>query len=168
VAGRFVAVLFTDVVNSTGLTEAMGDAEWSRVRARHHVLVRECLRAHDGDEVRALGDGFLSRFASPRAAVRCAVSIQQRLDDQREVSGFAPPVRIGVHAGEAVHDGDDVTGMVVNIASRVMGEASGGEILITEAVAEHLDGAVALEDRGLRTLRGISRPRHLLAVAWRE
>jgi class 3 adenylate cyclase len=76
-------------------------------------------------------------------------------------------VRIGVHAGDAVDDGQgDIIGRVVNLAARVTSEAEPGQILITEPVADHVDKDTKLEDRGLVMLRGISQPRHLLAVSW--
>ncbi|MEZ5144385.1 MAG: adenylate/guanylate cyclase domain-containing protein [Acidimicrobiales bacterium] len=107
------------------------------------------------------------RFASPDDAVRCAVAIQQRLAEQRAHDDDpVPSVRMGVHAGEAVHhDGDDLVGRVVNLASRVTDTAAADEILVTEPVADH-PADVALVDRGLRQLKGFDRPRHLLAVLW--
>lgn len=163
---RFVAVLFTDIANSTALTEALGDSEWSRVRTRHRDLLRDCFASHNGAEVGSQGDGFLARFDSPVDAVRCAIELQRRLDQQRGSAGFAPTVRMGVHSGDAVEEEGDLVGQVINLASRVMAEAGPGEILVTEPVAEHLDARFELEERGLRSLKGVSRPRHLLAVRW--
>jgi class 3 adenylate cyclase len=163
---RYVAVMFTDIANSTQLNELLGDPEWSRVRSRHRKLLQECFAAHAGAEVGSQGDGALARFAQPIDAVSCAIDIQRRLDHQREDAGFAPTVRIGVHAGDAVEDEGDLVGRVVNVAARVMTEAAPGEILVTESVAEHLDGRHEVEGRGLHTLKGVARPRHLLAVRW--
>ena len=161
-----VVVMFVDVVDSTRLTELIGDEEWSRIRARHRALLHGCYETHRGTEVSAQGDGFLARFTFPADAVRCAVEIQRRLRAQREGSGFAPAVRIGIHAGEAMEETGDLLGTVINMAARVMSEADAGEVLVTEAVADHLDGRFELDDRGLRTLKGLTRPRHLLAVCW--
>jgi class 3 adenylate cyclase len=160
--------MFIDVVDSTRLTEVMGDDEWSRIRSRCRALLRACYSAHRGTEVSAQGDGFLARFGSPADAVCCGIEIQRRLLDQREDAGFAPAVRIGVHAGEAVEEAGDLLGTVINMAARVMSEAQPAEVLITEAVADHLDGRFELEDRGLRTLKGLSRPRHLVSVSWTD
>lgn len=163
-----VVVMFSDVVDSTALTRAIGDDEWSRIRARHLALLRSCYEAHQGEEVSAKGDGFLVRFASPTDAARCAVEIQRRLQGQRDGDGFALKVRIGLHSGEAVVDSNDVLGTVVNLAARVMSEAAPGEVLVTETLADQLEARFEFEDRGLRTLKGFTQPRHLLAVRWAE
>jgi class 3 adenylate cyclase len=165
---QWVAVMFTDVVDSTTLTESLGDEEWTRVLSRHREFVRSCFRSRGGQEVGTQGDGCLARFSSPADAVSCAVDIQRQL---REVSddadGFPLSVRIGVHAGDAVDDGQgDIIGKVVNLAARVTSEAEPGQILVTEPVADHVDKDIKLEDCGLVMLRGISQPRHLLAVNW--
>jgi adenylate cyclase len=130
--------------------------------------VRSCFRSCGGVEVGTQGDGCLARFSSPVDAVQCAVDIQRQLRDVTEdADGFPLQVRIGVHAGDAVDDGEgDIIGRVVNLASRVTSEAQPGEILVTEPVADHVDKDTKLEDRGLVMMRGIAQPRHLLAVSW--
>lgn len=165
---QWVAVMFTDVVSSTRLTEELGDDEWTRVLSRHREFVRTCFGARGGKEVGTQGDGCLARFSSPADAVGCAVDIQRQLGEvTAEAGNFPLEVRIGVHAGDAVEDTDgDLIGRVVNVAARVTSEAEPGEILVTEPVADHVDSDVKLEDRGLVMLRGVSQPRHLLAVSW--
>ncbi len=163
---RWVTVMFTDLVGSTSLTEAVGDEEWSRFLARHRALVRSAFLERGGTEVGTQGDGLLARFGSPADAVLCAIDIQRRIEEERVSGTLVPRLRIGVHAGEAVESEGDIVGRVVNLASRVTSEASPGEILITEPVADQLVGRIELEDRGLRALRGVSQPRHLLAVRW--
>ncbi len=165
-ARSFVAAMFVDVVGSTELNEAMGDEAWSRVRDRYRELVRECLDSCGGSEVSVAGDGVLARFDHPAAAVRCAIAVQRRLEDRRGEAGFAPTVRIGIHSGDVVDDGDDVIGAVVNLASRVTSAAGPSEIFVTEHVADHLGASPVTEDRGLHTLKGVAQPRHLLAVPW--
>jgi class 3 adenylate cyclase len=167
-ARRQVVAMFIDVVDSTRLTEVIGDEEWSRIRSRCRTLLHSCYVANGGAEVSAHGDGFLARFGSSCDAVRCGIEVQRRLRDQREDTGFAPNVRIGLHAGEAVEETGDLLGTVINMAARVTTEAQPAEVLITEAVADQLDGRFELEDRGLRTLKGLSRPRHLVAVRWAD
>lgn len=165
----WVAVLFTDIVDSTSLNEALGDDAWASVLADHRALVRRAVADHDGREVGTQGDGFLLRFSVPDDAVRCAVAIQEQLARLRagDDGPYVPAVRMGVHAGEAVHhDGDDLVGRVVNLAARVTDAANADEILLTEPVADHLGGDLVLVDRGLRQLKGFDRPRHLLAVVW--
>jgi class 3 adenylate cyclase len=163
---QWVSVMFTDIAESTSLTEALGDDEWTKVLAQYRGLVRAAFASRGGEEVGTQGDGFLGRFPSPTDAVLCGVDIQREIDGVHQQSDFDLKVRIGVHAGEAVEDDGDLVGRVVNLASRVTGEAQPGEILVTEPVADQLGGGLELEDRGLRDLRGVPQPRHLLAVRW--
>ena len=163
---RWVAVMFTDIVNSTGLNEALGDTEWHRLLASHRSLVRHAVAERGGAEVATAGDGALARFDLPSDAVLCAIDIQRAIDDQREEHSFVPQVRIGIHAGETVEDDGDLVGRVVNLASRVATEAGAGEILVTEPVADQLVPTLQVEDRGLRPLKGLTQPRHLLAIRW--
>ncbi|MGH9012717.1 MAG: adenylate/guanylate cyclase domain-containing protein [Acidimicrobiia bacterium] len=165
-ARRWVSVMFTDIVDSTRLAETLGDEEWSEILGRYRGLVRAAFAARGGEEVGTQGDGFLARFPSPAEAVLCAVDIQREMEHVPEATDFDLQVRIGVHAGEAVEDQGDLVGRVVNLASRVTGAAEPGEILVTEPVADYLGGRLQLEDRGLRELRGVEQPRHLLAVRW--
>jgi len=168
-SGRhWVAVMFTDLVGSTDLAESLGDARWLKLLAAHRRLVRECVGANRGTEVGTQGDGFLVRFNSPDAAVACAVAIQRRSAASRRHEPLMPELRVGIHAGEAVADDNDLVGRVINLAARVNEAAEPGEILVTEPAADHLSPGVPLIDRGLRPLKGIGQPRHLLAVAWRE
>ena len=165
---RFVVAEFVDVVGSTSLNEALGDEGWMRVRERFRALVDECVRDTGGFEANTAGDGVLVRFDHPTGAVRCGVEILRRLERQRRTTGFAPSVRIGIHSGDAVSDGDDIIGAVVNLASRVTGAAEPDELLCTEHVADHLEDNYTTVGRGLHTLKGVTRPRHLLAVDWRN
>jgi class 3 adenylate cyclase len=163
---RWVTVLFSDISDSTAHNEQLGDEEWHRILARVRGVLRGALASRGGTEVGTQGDGMLARFDSPADAVLCAIDIQSELSSARDTSGFVPDVRIGVHAGEAVHDEGDLVGRVINLAARVMDEAQPGEILVTEPVADQLVGKLELEDRGLRPLKGMAQPRHLLAVKW--
>jgi class 3 adenylate cyclase len=129
--------------------------------------VRAAFATRGGEEVGTQGDGFLAQFPSPADAVLCAVDIQREVRDVA-AAGLGLRLRIGVHAGEAVHDDGDLIGRVVNLAARVTGEAEPGEILVTEPVADYVGGRLHLEDRGLRDLRGVPQPRHLLAVDWSD
>jgi class 3 adenylate cyclase len=164
---QWVAVMFTDVVGSTRLTEELGDEAWSRVLSRHREFVRSRFASCGGSEVGTQGDGCLARFVAPADAVRCAVDIQRQLRDVRAAAeGFPLEVRIGIHAGDAMEDDGDLIGRVVNLAARVTSEAAPSEILVTEPVADHVDTDTKVEDRGLVMLRGLAQPRHLLAVSW--
>jgi class 3 adenylate cyclase len=164
---RWVAVMFSDIVDSTRLAEEVGDDEWTSVVGRYREFVRAAFAGRGGEEVGTQGDGFLAQFPSPADAVLCAIDIQRDIEDVA-AAGFGLQLRIGVHAGEAVHEDGDLIGRVVNLASRVTGEADPGEILVTEPVADYVGGRLQLQDRGLRELRGVPQPRHLLAVVWSD
>lgn len=163
---KWVTVMFTDIANSTGLTEDLGDDEWSRILSSHRELVRNLFVAHSGEVVGTQGDGCLGRFPTPAEAVLCAVEVQKEIAQTREDTHFPIQVRIGIHAGEAVEDDGDLVGRVVNVAARVTAETKPGEILVTEPVADYLGGQLRFEDRGLKELRGLTQPRHVLAVRW--
>jgi class 3 adenylate cyclase len=165
---QWVAVLFTDIVDSTTLNHSLGDEDWARLLAEHRRLIRECVATHHGVEVGTQGDGFLLRFDDPDHAATCAIEIQQRLLDARAALGDQAPlhVRIGIHAGEVVQDDDDIIGTVINLAARVTSAAGADEILVTEPFADHLSSGHILLDRGLKSLKGFAQPRHLLAIAW--
>ena len=164
---RWVTVMFTDIADSTRMTESLGDDEWSKVLSGHRDLVRSLALGRGGEVVGTQGDGLLVRFPTPAEAVLCAVDLQRDLSSTARESGFDLRVRVGIHAGEAVqHDDGDLIGRVVNVAARVTSSTERGEILVTEPVADYLGGRLNLEDRGLRDLRGFDQPRHLLAVRW--
>ena len=165
---RWVTVMFCDISDSTSHNERLGDEEWHGVLAHIRGILRAAIAQRDGSEVGTSGDGMLARFGAPPDAVLCAVDIQAELGQARDSSGFVPEVRIGIHAGDAVEDEGDLIGRVINLASRVTDEATPGEILVTEPVADQLVGKLELEDRGLRPIKGMQQPRHLLAVKWSE
>jgi len=162
---RWVAVMFSDIVDSTRLAEEVGDEEWTSVVGRYREYVRAAFSTRGGEEVGTQGDGFLAQFPSPADAVLCAIDIQRDIEHVAE-AGLDLRLRIGVHAGEAVHNDGDLIGRVVNLAARVTSEADPGEILVTEPVADNVGARLQLQDRGLRDLRGVPQPRHLLAVVW--
>jgi class 3 adenylate cyclase len=166
-ARRWVTVMFVDIVESTRLAEELGDDEWSQILARYRELMRAAFASRGGEEVGTQGDGFLAQFPGPADGVLCAVDIQQDIS-QVSAAGVPLEVRIGIHSGEAVHDDGDLVGRVVNLAARVTQAADPGEILVTEPVADYLGGRLPLEDRGLRELKGIPQPRHVLAVMWAD
>jgi class 3 adenylate cyclase len=136
------------------------------VVGRYREFVRAAFAGRGGEEVGTQGDGFLGKFSSPAEAVLCGVDIQREMDGVQEQSELDLQVRIGIHAGEAVEDDGDLIGRVVNLAARVTDQAEPGEVLVTEPVADYLGGKLQLEDRGLRDLKGVPQPRHLLAVRW--
>jgi class 3 adenylate cyclase len=157
--------MFTDIVRSTNLVEALGDEAWEALLRWHDETLRSLFAAHRGEEVVATGDGFFVAFDSPDDAVGCAVAIQRRLAEHRQTHGFAPQVRIGVHAAGATQVGRNFTGRGVHESSRIANEAEGGEILASRDTAT--GSGFPVSDTRMVSVRGISEPIEVLSVDWR-
>lgn len=111
-----------------------------------------------GTVVKRTGDGALATFPSGSEAIAAAVELRSMTRD------LGLEGRTGVHVGE-VEARDDIGGIAVHLAARVMGEAGPGEIVVTSTVADSsTGGAFSFTDRGVRSLKGFAQPRHLLAV----
>ncbi len=161
----YVVAMFTDLSGSTATNEQVGDGRWAEIVGLHRNIVRSATETHRGVEVGTQGDGFFVRFDQPADAAACAARIQRDSATVRGKGDFVPPVRIGIHLGEAIHDDDDVLGQVVNVAARLLEVARPHEILVTEPVADSVELGV-FEDRGLVNLKGITQPRHVLSLTW--
>jgi adenylate cyclase len=161
-SGR-VAILFSDIEESTALNERIGDRAWVRLISRHDKMVRRHVSKYSGHVVKSQGDGFMVAFAQPDQAVRCSLDIQRSL--RRDPNGIR--VRIGIHVGKSVRRGDDLFGRNVAMAARVASEADGGEVLVSEAVRDALTDLEGLEFDGGRDadLKGFSGTYRLYAVA---
>jgi class 3 adenylate cyclase len=159
--------LFTDVVGSTALLEAIGDESWAELRRWHDEVLRRCFARHGGEEVDHAGDGFFVAFPNANAALTCAVEIQRELADHRREHGFAPAVRMGLHATEATTDREGYSGAGVHAAARIGALAAGGEILASEETIAGIDG-VALEPVREVELKGLSTPVRVVSVGWRS
>jgi class 3 adenylate cyclase len=157
--------MFTDIVRSTNLVEALGDGAWAHLIRWHDEQLRSQFAAHRGEVVKAIGDGFFVAFQSANEAVECAVAIQRALQEHRRAHGFAPQVRIGVHAASATHEGLDYRGKGVNAAARIGALADGDEILAT---AETAALAATRPVTGLRSvaLKGFANPVDVVSVQW--
>jgi class 3 adenylate cyclase len=157
--------MFTDIVGSTALVDVLGDEAWETLLRWHDETLRNFFRMHDGEEVVATGDGFFVGFDSPQSAIACAVAIQRRLADHRRQHGFAPQVRIGLHASDATQVGRDFRGKGVHEASRIAGLAAGSEILASEQTVAGTSFE-ASEPRTV-TLKGLTEPIAVVTIDWR-
>ena len=142
-----VTILFSDIEGSTEMVERLGDEAWFELLREHNRIVRELVKAHDGSEVKAQGDGFMLAFSSSRAGFACAIEIQRALDGHAlEDSDERLRVRVGVHSGFMIQDGQDYFGRNVILAARIADRARGGEILVSEELRDYAaqgsDGAV--------------------------
>lgn len=156
--------MFTDIVSSTALVDAIGDEAWETLLRWHDETLRGLFRAHAGEEVVATGDGFFVGFDGPDAALACAVAVQRRLADHRREHGFAPQIRIGLHASDATQVGRDFRGKGVHEAARIAGAAAGGEILASEATV----AGTRFRSSAPRqvALKGLSEPVAIVSVDW--
>ena len=156
--------MFTDIEGSTNLVEALGDEAWQGVLHWHDETLRALFAEHKGEEVVGTGDGFFVGFDSPDDALACAVAIQRRLAEQRRTQGFAPKVRIGVHAAGATQMGRNFSGKGVHEAARIAALGGGGEILSSRATAA--DGRFPISEPRTVTLRGTSEAMEIVSVDW--
>jgi YVTN family beta-propeller protein len=153
------AVLFTDIVDSTGIAGRVGDARWKEVIARHHALVRRELKRYGGRELDTAGDGFYASFGEPAAAIRCACAATE------SVRRLGIEIRTGVHFGECERVGGKLGGMTVVVGARVMGLGGPGDVLVTGTTRELVGGAgFGFEDRGRHALKGVHGDWQVLAV----
>jgi class 3 adenylate cyclase len=159
--------MFTDIVGSTDLIQTIGDEAWNDVLRWHDDNLRKLIASHRGEVVHATGDGFFASFASATEGAACAVAIQRRLAEHRRKHGFAPQVRIGMHAAQATAAAGDYAGLGVHEAARVSSIALGGEILITTETVENA-GPLPFELTGKRKveLKGIAGPVSVVAIDW--
>jgi len=168
-AGAFRTVLFTDVEESTALTQRLGDAKAREVLRAHERIVREALKAHGGSEIKALGDGFMASFSSATRALECAIAMQRAFADHNESAEEPIRVRVGLNAGEPIAEEEDLFGTAVITAARIAAKAEGGEILAANVVRELAAGKGFLfADRGDVALRGFEDPVRLYEVSWRK
>jgi class 3 adenylate cyclase/pimeloyl-ACP methyl ester carboxylesterase len=148
---RLLAVImFTDLVGSTEQAASLGDAKWKSVLSRHDSATRAAVGRGGGSVVKTTGDGVLALFPSVTSALRSAV----RLRDELASDGL--DLRIGMHVGDVDRRGDDISGLAVHIAARVMAHAGSGQIGATASVVAAMAGQAAVfEPAGCHELKGV-------------
>ena len=158
--------MFTDIVNSTNLVEAIGDESWRHLLRWHNQRIAALVSDHDGDVVQTTGDGFFVTFDAAPEAIECAVAIQRALDEHRRTHGFSPRVRIGLHMAEANREEADWSGVGVHAAARIGALAGGDEILVSRRTVDAAGNAFEVSDRRSTSLKGISELVEVVAVKW--
>ncbi|MEO6472421.1 MAG: adenylate/guanylate cyclase domain-containing protein [Aeromicrobium sp.] len=152
-------ILFTDIVSSTERASTIGDERWHALVERHDEVIRTEIERYGGRPIKTLGDGFLAVFEGPAKAVRCA----RALTDAVKPLGIE--VRAGVHTGECERRGEDLAGIAVNVAARIVACAEAGEVLVSSTVRELVLGSgLEFVERGTHTLKGVPDEWHLFAV----
>jgi adenylate cyclase len=159
--------MFTDLVGFTKLGQRDEEAALE-LRREHQALARPVFAAYGGREVKTTGDGFLVEFPSAVESVRCAVEVQSALGVRNAAASSKPPItlRIGIHLGDVVGDGDDIVGDAVNVASRIEPLAEPGGICVSASVYDQVRNklAVRLEKLGARQLKNVELPLELYRV----
>ena len=172
--GKSATVLFTDIEDSTNLTERLGDLQWETIIDEHNEIVRGELHQHAGFEVKLTGDGFLIVFADGMQALRCAAHVQQKVTEIADQRGASWPVRVrmGVHRGDVIlRPGGDILGRTVNMAARIMAKGRGGSIVVSQALREEVGRQIRPEfwvDMGSRRIRGLDRRERMSMFRWPE
>jgi class 3 adenylate cyclase len=159
--------MFTDIVGSTNLVEAIGDEAWLDLLRWHDQTLRSLFTEHGGEEVDHAGDGFFVAFNAAGEAVACAVAIQRTLADHRRAHGFAPSVRIGVHATPASRTGREYRGKGVHEAARIASLAGAGEIVASARTLQNDAALVTVREPRTVTLKGLSRSLEVVTIDWR-
>jgi class 3 adenylate cyclase len=160
--------MFTDIVTSTDLIGLIGDDAWGELLRWHDRELRSAFAQHRGEEVNSTGDGFFVAFEQASDGLECGVDIQRRLARHRREHGFAPLVRIGLHATEATREGGDYRGRGVHVAARIGAAAVGEEILVSSAaLSEISSNRFGLSDPRQLKLKGVAEPVEVHTVNWR-
>jgi len=143
-------IMFTDIVDSTRLANEMGDDRWVDLLNAHHEFVHKSLDQFRGRNVRSTGDGVLATFDGPARAIGCGLKLS------REVQKFGLNLRVGLHTGEVELRGDELQGIAIHLAARVMAQASGAEVLVSRTVKDLVVGSgYNFDSRGMYSLKGI-------------
>ncbi|MCW2660357.1 MAG: cyclase, partial [Mycobacterium sp.] len=152
-------VLFTDIVASTQHAAATGDERWRAVLHRFGEITADLVERFGGTVVKSTGDGHLATFDGPTQAIRCAEALRA----DAETLGIQ--IRVGIHTGECELLDNDIGGIAVHIAARILGHAAAGDILVSRTVRDLVVGSgTGFEDRGSVELRGVPGTWQLLAV----
>jgi class 3 adenylate cyclase len=160
-ARAMTTILFTDIVDSTARASEAGDASWKRTVTMHDDVVRNVLPEFGGRAIETAGDSFLVAFDNVESAIRCGLSLVPAL------AAIQLPIRVGIHSGEVVRSQDQVRGLAVHAAARIVDQAGAGEVLVSSTTRDLAEGANGLtfESRGQFRLKGLNREYELFSVS---
>lgn len=169
-ASRQLAIVFADVSGSTRLYETLGDVEALRTVGRCLEIVRLSSEEHAGRLLRTIGDGALVIFPYAANAAYATIDMQARVAALRTSRGDALAIRVGIHFGPVVGDGDDIYGDAVNLASRLSDLAKAGETLISALTADQLPAALRARTRNqdAYTVKGKAEDIRIVELVWQE
>ena len=168
-----VAILFSDIEDSTVLTERLGDERWLQLLREHNAIFRELLSRHDGYEVKSQGDGFMLAFPDPCEALECAIEVQRAFAERERDESTEPlRVRMGLHTGEVISEEGDYFGKNVILAARIAAQALGGEILVSEELRQSVStgngNGLRFDDGRELELKGLAGSHRVYRADWAE
>lgn len=168
-AHETVTVMFADLVGHTALFESLGSEAVERLIDQRVGLMKTRVVRVGGRVVKTAGDAVMASFSSILQAVTCAIDIQRAVAELADDGVLAAPIRIGINSGEALRQDDDLIGIAVILAARVMAEAGAGEIYLSDVSRTMLGPttSVRVKSKGWYQLKGISRRERLFEVLWR-
>jgi class 3 adenylate cyclase len=156
------AILFADIVDSTAITERMGDSAFREKARDLDTALRAIIRYNGGIPIegKLLGDGVLATFASARQAIEAALACGRAGDE----GGL--PLHLGLHAGDVIREEGNVFGGAVNVAARISGLSAPSEVLVSQTVRDlaRTSAGVGFEDRGEQSLKGVGEAVRVWAV----
>jgi class 3 adenylate cyclase len=163
-------ILFTDLVSHTEMMTRLGDAAGRERLREHERLTREALAKYGGNEVKAMGDGFMASFASVQRALECAIALQRAFADSLLLTPGSDAdlrVRVGINAGEPIAEDDDLFGTSVIAAARIAAKAEGGQVLVSDVVRQLVAGKGFLfHDTGEHALKGLEDAIRVWELRW--
>lgn len=155
-----VTLVFTDIVDSTGTARRLGDQTWAALLASHDQRLADVVDQYRGRVAKFTGDGMLAVFDGAVRAIRCAFGCRKAASD------LGLSIRAAVHTGEIETVGDEIHGLAVHEASRILSLAQVNELLVSATTADLArDAELRFEDRGEHELRGLNHHRRLFAVS---
>jgi class 3 adenylate cyclase len=158
-ARAVATVLFTDIVSSTERAGELGDERWLELLNLHYQAAYRVAETFRGRVVQTTGDGVLATFDGPRRGIRASIALRD------ELLRIGLEIRSGIHTGEVELRDENVGGMAVHIAARVMAAAGAGEIIVSRTVRDLIVGSeIKLEERGEHALKGVEGNWQLFAV----
>jgi len=162
-----ITIMFSDIEGFTSITERLGDRKAMDILREHNGIIRQRIASSGGHEIKAQGDGFMVAFGGASSALQCAIGIQGDFATRNRLKPDLPvQVRLGLHAGEAIRDGNDFLGGAVILAARIAQQAKGGEILVSSVLKDlcDLSGEFRFEQGRDLHLKGLSESRRVYSV----
>lgn len=163
----FSVVVFTDLESSTSYMAGAGDSDAREVMRQYDLRTDSALAKHGGIRVKGTGDGVLATFGSVADALACVIELARDIDEAVQRGDLPMRLRVGMHVGETIADMGDVHGTVVNLTARVVDQADGGEILVTDTIRQIIVGSsYEFKSLGEVELKGIPDPIRLHRLDW--